>query len=96
MKTKKVYTYRKGNEHFICSRQQMIKILSEEIYYDTMNCGWFGIDSANYEKGEQKANWLARTGITLVCENYSFRVYKSEQDFEKYRGSFGKTYIDIR
>ena len=92
---KLIYTYWHENENYIVSRQTFIKILAEEVYYDTTNYGWFGIDSANYEKGERKANWLARTGTCLVTDDYSFRVFTEEQ-FQRNTQAFKDKYVDLR
>lgn len=96
-RAKLIYTYTQDNKSYIIDKQTLIKILSEEIYYDTTNCGWFGIDSANYEKGTRVANKLARNRSGLVCcgTGYSFRVY-TEQEFERNSQTFKLKFVDLR
>ena len=96
-RTKLIYTYAKDNKYFIVDRKTFIKILSEEIYYDTTNCGWFGVDSANYEKGTRVANELARKRSALICcgTGYSFKVF-TEEYFTRHTNAFGHNYTDLR
>ena len=95
-RTKLIYTYEKEGKHYIVDRQTFIKILSEEIYCDTdYSLGWCGVSSANYKEGTSKANWLARTGTCLLCDEYSFRVFKEEQ-FQRQLKAFGDKYTDLR
>lgn len=94
-RTKYVYTIWKDNQHYIVDRKEFVRILSEDVYYDTTTYGWFGIDSANYEKGEQKTRWLTRTGTCLVVGHMNFRVFK-EDYWKTYPSDWKKKYVDMR
>ena len=92
---KLIYTYLEGDKHYIIDRKEFVRILAEEVYYDTTTYDWFGIDSANYEEGERKTKWLARSGIILCVGKRNFRVFKQEQ-WERHPKEWKEKYIDKR
>ena len=75
----------------------MIKVLAEEVYYDTTYCNGFGIDSANYERGKKEADKLARncSGLIACGTGYTFTVYKEDR-FNRLSEAFRNEFIDIR
>lgn len=94
---KRIYTFNKHGKSYICTKSQMIKILAEEIYYDTTYCNGFGIDVANYKRGKQEADKLARkcSGLIACDTGYTFTVY-NEDRFNRFSEEFKNKFIDIR
>ena len=64
------YRYNYYVDDRLVSKQELIKIVGEEITFDNQRCGWFSVSVANYEKAKKYVN-----NLIYQCNRQRGRYY---------------------